>query len=264
VALSTDEPVLDRGPIRSAGFDRYSAWIENGPLPRRRFDDRRDIYGAVSYWDAPLLRAAGVCSTVRIGAITLGTDKLDHFFEEGYNGWRRAEFGATPEEAIRWATHTELGIYGLKSSETFSYADLRADWDGYTFYDTLLGPQSVVQRGSDGCLARTGDFDWSRYVTWEYDEVMNPSVYTPETQDGINLRLTEVSGRMCDGYRVWGGVDYQRHLAGVLGQRPAYASDEAPRRYDPFQLADLCDGDGWVTAPVSSLLDDRLDAVAED
>lgn len=241
VELSANEFVGDRGGLRAFGFDRYSAWIEKGAVPRRDFTERVDLFASTTVREAPLLKWAGVCSTVKVNGVLVGTDKLDHFFEEGYNAWRRSGRGEDFERAVEWATRTENTKYGLDSSETFSWGDLRADYDGMMFYDSLLEPGSVAVLDARGCVVPGEAFTWSDWITWEYDEVLNPPVYTPSTQRGVDRHLALNRDQYCAEYAVWGGEDYQDHLVEVLGSSPEYASDEAPVRYDPYALDELCE-----------------------
>jgi hypothetical protein len=247
-AMSTNELVNDRGGLRAFGFDRYSAWIEKGAVPRRSFLDRSDVFGSLTFRESPLLSWAGVCSTVLVNGVLVGTDKLDHFFEEGYNAWRRARYGEEPEEAVLWATRTENGKYGLESSETFSFGDLRADSDGFEFYDTLVGSEGMAEVGADGCLQPAESFTWAVWVDEDYDEVLNPPVYTPSVQQGVTRHLYEHRDEYCASYAQWGGPEYEARLADVLNTSVDYVGSEAPPRTDPYRLDELCSG--WKPSEV--------------
>lgn len=238
-----DQLVHDRGGLRAYGFDQLSAWIEQGGVPARRFDDRRDILGSLTVREAPLLVWAGVCATVRVNDQLVGTDKLDHFFEEGFAAWRRSRYGEDLEEAVAWATRTENGRYGLGTSEAFSFGDLRADADGMSFYDELLGPDGVAAVGPAGCLVPNRRFTWRDWVTWEYDEVLNPPVYTPSAQRGVTRHLETHRDAYCASYARWGSAEYEAHIAQVVQVTPWYAGPESPPRSDPYQLPALCRGD---------------------
>ncbi len=237
---AANEMVNDRGGLRAFGFDRLSAWIEKGGVPHRAFDDRRDIFGSLTFKESPLLLWAGVCSTVRVNGVLVGSDKLDHFFEEGFKAWKRARWGEEPLAGVEWAVKTENGKYGLSTSEAFSFGDLRADDDGTTFYETLLDPGGVAVIGEDGCLDLAEPFTWRDWVNWEYDEVLNPPVYTPEVQQGVTRHLAMNREVYCASYESWGGPDYEEHLRAVLTTPPAYSTPDAPPRTDPFRLGDLC------------------------
>ncbi len=242
--MAADELVPGRSGLRALGFDRYSAWVEKGDLPRRDFHDRRDIYGSLTTLQHMLLRWAGVCATVRVGDVLVGTDKFDHFFEEGFDSWRHADFGATPHEAHDFGVRTELSIYGLQASGAFSFADLQANHDGYRFYDGLLREGSVLRRGDDGCVVQVRPFSWGEWVTWRYDEVMNPSVHTERVQEGVTEHLETHRDAYCASYAVWGGAPYEAHLAAVLKSPPlGYLTEDAPLRSDPYRLRDLCSAD---------------------
>jgi len=232
--LSANELVPARRGIASMGFDRLSAWIEKGGVSRRAFDDRRDIFGSAGLRHSVLLTWAGVCSTVRVNGVLIGTDKLDHFFEEGYHQWRRGEQG------VDWATSTENGWFGLKSSGTFSFADLRANADGARFFGDLLSKGGVATLDAAGCLAPATPFTWRDYVTNEYDEVHNPPVYLPLVGEAVSRHLDLNRDAYCADYAVWGGPEHEAQLAATLAARPAYVGDRAPERTDPYRLAERC------------------------
>lgn len=237
---AANELVADRGGLRALGFDRYSAWIEKGGVPHRAFIERTDLFASTTLVESPLLKWAGVCSAVKVNGVLVGTDKLDHFFEEGFIAWRKSSDGADLDRAIAWATHTENTKYGLETSNTFSFSDLRADYDGLHFYDSLLQPGSVAVLDAEGCITEGAPFTWRDWVTWEYDEVLNPPVYTPSTQRGVDRHLTLHQEAYCAEYAVWGGPDYEAHLEEVLSSTLEYAGPAAPERTDPYRLAERC------------------------
>src|SRR5690606_24766361 len=105
-------------------------------------------------------------------------------------------------------------------------------------------PDSVVVEGEDGCLDVTRRWDWAEWVTWEYDEVLNPSVHTPLVQRGLSRHLAERRASFCESYARWGGAWYEDHLAMVLRWDPPYVLGERPVRTDPYDLPTLCGGFG--------------------
>jgi hypothetical protein len=137
---------------------------------------------------------------------------------------------------------TENGKYGLSTSEAFSFGDLRADDDGAAFYGSLLAPGGVAAVGADGCLAFAEPFTWRDWVNWEYDEVLNPPVYTPEVQAGVSRHLSTNREEYCASFREWAGPDFQQHMRSVISTLPEYATPEAPPRTDPYRLVELCGG----------------------
>lgn len=240
---SRPHPVPHRGAARSLGYGQYSAWIETSPeVDRRDFLARDDVFGPVRVRDSAVLALAGVCSTIRVGDVLIGTDKLDHFLDTGYHYTRRPDADA----AIRYGTRTERSFYGLWTSKAFSYADLAANEAGYRFYEGLLTPGSAVVRGADRCALPTGTFTWRDWITPEMDEAWNPSVYTRRVGAIVRAHVASQPARYCPTWEALGGPDYDAHLAALAV--PPYVGPRHPRREDPYGLGDLC----RVPADVSS------------
>jgi hypothetical protein len=256
--------VLGRGLLRSLGYGRYSAWLKTGPVPRRYFPDRQDIYGALSFLTSPILSLVGPCSTIRINGVLMGTDKLHHFFAEGYKYFRRSTWGRDPIAALSWGTRMERTLYGLISSNAFSYADLRSNYDGFRFYRGLLEPGSVAGLDTDGCVEQVRPWSWAEWVNWEYDEVLNPSIYTRRVQAGIDRRLDSEQASICDSYRRWGGPAYVRQLKATLSSTPDYVAGETPPRSDPFDLEVRCSATASAPPQPPDLPPSGEDTAGED
>lgn len=238
---SPDAFVEGRGEFAGMGYGRYSAFLETAPIERHTFLDRRDIYGEVGLGGSLILDGVGPCSTIRLAGVLMGTDKPDHFLGEGYAYALRSRFGAREARAVRWGTFTELSYYGLLTSRVFSFADLRANYDGYTFYRDLLREGSEVQLGPDGCATLARPFDWGDYVDAEYDEVLNPPVYPLRVKRSVTVHLRNHREAYCASYLAW-GHGYSTRLYAALAEPVPYATDKAPARQDPFRLDWLCYG----------------------
>lgn len=239
---SHSEYVRDRGEFAGLGFGAYSAWMEESPLvDRRDFRDHDDVYGDVTRRDAVILGTVGICSTVVLGGVRLGTDKPDHFFEQGYTYFLESREGRNDRRAKRWGVESELGGFGLLTSNAFSYADLYANWAGYHFYKQLLGPTSVVHRGADGCLEPGRPFDWSDWVDDAMDESLDPPLLGPVVGHLVQVRLQEHRDEYCAGYAQWGG-EVEAAKARVLARRWEWVEPSAPPFVDPYDLRSLCEG----------------------
>lgn len=238
-----DTHLSNRGLVRGMGYDRVMAFLEESPVVERRaFPERGDLFGLAKLDEAAILATAGVCGTVKLAGVLMGTDKPSHFTDVGYDYYRRSRDGLRPSRAVRYGTRTERSYYGSMTSSSFSYADLRANWDGYRFYAGLLKPGSPVQRREEGCLEVVAPFRWADWVDWEYDEVLNPSVYTAGAQAAVDRRLTLDRDHYCGQYQALGGADFDAKLAENLAKSPHYYGDKAPPREDPFGLAERCAG----------------------
>jgi hypothetical protein len=246
--------VKGRGFMPGLGHSRYSAALEQAPIDRIYAPD--GIYADVGLRGAPALATAGVCSTINIGDVRVGTDKFFHFLDEGYVYFRRSDEGAAPERGVAWGTRSEKTITGLWTSGAFSYADLRANWDGYRFYTGLLQEGSVLQRGEDGCIERVAAWDWRDWVDPEYDELLNPSVYRKPVQRAVSARLEAQRDTVCSG------------LAGELPapilDPPPYAGRKAPPRTDPFALDTICEDDVAAGDAISEAEEEPLDDVRRE
>lgn len=221
------------------GYGVFAALLETGPVDRHSFLDRSDIYGALKPGEAVVLYTVGTCSTIRMGNVLMGTDKLDHFWELGFQYAGASRWGSKPERAWRWGTFTEKLFYGLLTSDVFSYADLRANESGYRFYVELLSPTSTVQLGEDGCVKQVRPFDFAEWVDDDYDEVLNPSVYNRFVQRGVAERLAARKDEYCASYVRWRD-GYLPILADKLEEDPPYAGKRAPRHDDMYDLEQLC------------------------
>lgn len=235
-----EEYVRDRGEFSGLGFGAYSAWLEQSPeIDRRDFRDRTHIYGEVLPKDALILGLAGVCATINLGGVLMGTDKADHFWDQGYAYFIESREGRHPDWALRWGADSERGAFGLLTSNAFSYADLYANLAGYEFYRSLLTPMSRIQRTPRGCIVADKPFDWKDWVDDALDEVLDPSLYTPLVGAKVREKLWETRDEVCAGYRQW-GKDVATRRAAVMARRLVWATPDAPPADDPFLLDDLC------------------------
>lgn len=232
--------VPTRPPARKSGFGVYSGWLETAEIDRIGFVPRDDIFRNQTPWQSFILTFAGPSSTIELAGVRMGTDKIDHFLDTGFYYWRWSDQGAELERALRLGTATERTFYGLLTSKTFSYADLAANADGMRFYAQLADPGGHVARDARGCLSVARPFDWAEWVSWEWDELLNPSVHTRLVQRRLNRYLARHPEEVCEGWESWGGPTYTEHLDRTLGRTPAYVLGEHPRREDPYRLADLC------------------------
>ncbi|MEZ4239065.1 MAG: hypothetical protein R3F59_23510 [Myxococcota bacterium] len=239
---ATSPPIFvwSRGFFRSAGFSRYSAWLETTEaVDKLSFPRRRDIYGDLTMWNSVILTLAGPCSTFEVGGVRLGSDKFDHFLDVGYHYYRKA-LRKGDDAALHWGTRTEWSFYGLLTSKVFSYGDMRANWDGWLFYRDLLGPDSIFSLGDDGCVRQDRPFDWRDHVNSEWDEVLNPPVYTRLVERGVLRTLEMRRESVCTSRERW---DPGRWWEGYVDDLavPPYVTGPVPGRRDPWQLAELCD-----------------------
>jgi hypothetical protein len=237
--MTENRTVPSRGRQPQMWFGAYAAWLEDGPIERMDFRDRTDVYSEVRTGNSAILHVFGPASTIQLAGVLLGTDKIDHFWVQGYDYFRVSKDGVEPERAVRWGTRSELGIWGEATTGVFSYADLAANYDGYQFYATLLSPTSSVQRDDEGCVRMVRPFDWSDWVDWHYDEALNPSVFTEGIAQDVERWTTSKGNGICSDDAVWQtawtSVENTAHTRDGY-----YVSAKAPSRDVQTDLTDLC------------------------
>lgn len=192
--------VAGRPGLSSLGHGTYSAYLETAPEVARVTTGTAGIFEEVRLLDAPVLALAGTAATVRLGDTLVGTDKVDHFLATGFDYLRWSRWTERPDRAVRRGVRTEHLFLGRLTSKAFSYGDLSANWSGYQFYAGLLGPDSVVQLSEEACVVRVADWDWSAWVTWEWDEFANPSVYGPRVRRALTDGLAPDRPAICASY----------------------------------------------------------------
>jgi hypothetical protein len=202
-------------------------------------------------------------TTVRLHGVNLGTDKLAHFFP---NGWRYYEryhevlaAGASEDEAFaatqELGLEQELGWFGWDWG-VFSFSDMESNHQGLLWYQSLCDEEpSVLRMTSDGWVL-SKPFDIREWVNpcWDesyygntFHEALWQSVkplmreYCPLMERGdVRELLEDYERRGCHSRSV---VDLERRIRagqledwrpssplGVceLARRPTAASDYAP------------------------------------
>src|SRR5436190_10524897 len=94
---------------------------------------------------------ATLSPTIRVNGVECGTDKFDHFFQQGYRYYKiytdQLAKGKTPEEAakkaVAWGKMTEKTYFGMWVAGVYSNADLYANYAGMKFYYGLTQPIQI-------------------------------------------------------------------------------------------------------------------------
>jgi hypothetical protein len=144
--------------------------------------------------------------TIEINGVRVGTDKLAHFFSEGwwyYRDYRRARrAGRSPAEAeakaLRRGVLPERTVLGLMASGVFSVADLEANYQGMRFYGELCDAEDpqLAREAGEWRLRRPVDF--ANYVTPEWDESYQPSIFGKRRWRRVRPILLEYCERLRD------------------------------------------------------------------
>jgi hypothetical protein len=115
---------------------------------RHKFRSTPDRYKA-PYIDSPYIFMpidyATLSPTVRLYDSEFGTDKIEHFLQQGYKYYSiyREEISNKKDDkeaeqaAVRWGKHTENTYFGLLVAGVYSNGDLYANFAGMKFYQGL-------------------------------------------------------------------------------------------------------------------------------
>jgi len=190
-------------------------WVAKSTFPygHYRFDPSmgQSVYGGNPF--ARPLTLQGLSPTVNVYGTYLGTDKVGHVFQQGYEyfeAYRKAEAkGRTPEQAARAAMQVgvgqEHGFFGLVMVGVYSNADLAANYAGLKFYLNLTRPVTIDGRQRPPILViRDGLWrinpeagkDWLRpFFTDHFNEALNPSQYSGQLRGTVRSRFPERAAR---------------------------------------------------------------------
>lgn len=172
------------------------------------FSTGRGVYKTSDYSEMGIGSWFPLFPTIKISGVLLGLDKLGHFFSQGWDYMKlqldlqRNAPRMSQEEANKkikqFGIELEKGIYGLRMSGVFSFADLVANWQGYELYKNLVyGDNPHLTLSKDGYWVWNRIIDLGEYVRDEMDEVINPNVYYAST---LSLEVFEVIVANCRHY----------------------------------------------------------------
>jgi hypothetical protein len=142
-------------------------------------------------------RALQPSPTLQVNGIRFGSDKLAHFFSEGwwyYGYWKKNRNDETAEQMQRgmfnFGAGLERWIQGFKMTGVFSPADLEANYQGFIFYRQLCHGEKPLLYRKDGRWRFSDSFDIGDYVHPKWDESWNPNVYSERRWKGIRSTMS--------------------------------------------------------------------------
>jgi hypothetical protein len=154
----------------SVGRSRIEDWAETlgkkkihlPPQKITKYAGVRYMLWLQAHWGGfPILNP-----TMLINGIYVGSDKLGHFLQQGYQYYQIAKSkGAAGEKvAESFGVGTEKGNFGLQTTGVMSHADLEANRQGMRFYQQLAANANLK-------------FDIAHYINKNWNEGQNPNHY---------------------------------------------------------------------------------------
>ncbi|RLU04114.1 MAG: hypothetical protein D9N11_00770 [Ketobacter sp.] len=178
---------------------------ENDRVARRSVALQDSIYKDFIWQESPsLVLSERMASVINVDNVELGTDKLGHFFTEGFSYFAVTDqLHRSIESGLLFGEWSEAVYFGAQTTGVFSYADLTANFHGLRFWNRILAIHPDPLTGESPppyvvCLRNqwqvAGEFHWSEYV----DNAWNESVNCPLLRDEellSNVRQHDVQCR---------------------------------------------------------------------
>jgi len=201
----------------------------------------RSKYSDSIYWSVPT-NYLTLSPTVKMYGSEFGTDKIAHFFQQGYDYYKiyrkyllkGVTEKAAETQAVKWGKRTESTYFGKLVSGVYSNADLYSNFVGLRFYQGLTRSVRIgdtvrpaTLRLKDGRWEFIGDLrnDLIRpFISDHLNEAWNSSLYIPGLRSSVRkavrtkdcaawlkrfplLTKKDFDKRTSD-VRLWHGEDY--------------------------------------------------------
>jgi len=177
------------------------------------------IYRDINYIEGFSLNIKGLSDVIKVSGHLVGLDKLGHFFAEGWQYFELTrQEGKSFKHAIQWGKEQEGGKYGYSTTGIFSFADLVANFNGWRFWNRVLGKNNDPLLGFVANLLdspyvtcdiqiassirhlkivkaweHNKKLDLSEYIDGVWDEGNNCNSYAdPVIEEKVSLRIREI------------------------------------------------------------------------
>jgi hypothetical protein len=177
--------------------------------------------GESVYGSNPLAKPATLIMlspTVRMFDTYLGTDKVGHFLEQGYEyfqAYRQGEDAkldapACVQKALAVGVHEEKTIFGLLLIGVYSNADLAANYAGFKFFLNMTRPVLINGRRLEPLLVkRNGLWEINQnlpvdfmkpFISDHWNEALNPSFYSDQLRETVRSNFPSRSAKWAEFY----------------------------------------------------------------
>lgn len=185
-----------------------------------------------------------ISPTVNVYGVQFGTDKIAHFFQQGYQYYRihgrevvkGITHDAATKKAVAWGRMTENTYYGTLVGGVFSNADLFANYAGMRFFQGLTKPVNIGLLNRPATLIlKNGIWELNPsgisneiflrpFISDHLNEALNPSLFIPGLRSSIRgivkkqscpqwralfaNRTREYFQSVTDSLSLWNGENY--------------------------------------------------------
>ncbi len=208
-------------------YQPIEIWINSTDLVDRvprgveEYKHYRDSYLLSKTYPLDTARGLQPSPTLEVNQIRLGSDKLAHFFSEGwwyYKWWLKNRddhsADALQREMLRYGVTLEKWVQGKMLTGVISPADMEANYQGFIFYQQLCHGDEPLLYQQEGRWHFSETFDIGHYVSPEWDESWNANIYSDVRWKGIRQTM---AGYCQDLNSPW--VEQQRSHYAELDQK---------------------------------------------
>ncbi|MBU2038615.1 MAG: hypothetical protein KKH95_05695 [Gammaproteobacteria bacterium] len=161
---------------------------EHPQISRRRVAFRDSVYRNFIWQQSPsLVLSERVAAVIRVGDVEIGSDKLGHFFTEGYSYFEVTDrLQDSVEEGMLFGEWSESLYFGAQTTGVFSFADLAANLNGLRFWNRILAQHPDPLSGREvtpyiRCEQQrwrlVDTFHFSGYIDTAWNESVNCSAF---------------------------------------------------------------------------------------
>lgn len=185
---------------------------ENEQVSRRTINLQDSIYQDFAWQESPtLVLSERMASVIKVGATEIGTDKLGHFFTEGFSYFVVSDqLHRSIESSLLFGEWSESVYFGAQTTGVYSFADLTANFQGLRFWNRVLGIQPDPLSGQTPspyvvCVKKqwhvAETFHWADYVDSAWDESINCPLLRDEEllgsvrKQGVQCRVNQLPAK---------------------------------------------------------------------
>jgi hypothetical protein len=134
-----------------------------------------------------------ISATVKLYGAEFGTDKIAHFFQQGFTYYRKYQNGLKQglseadarKKAVRWGEFSEKTYFGTLVSGVYSNGDMVANYAGMKFYENLTHSVKIGELTKPPVFVLKDGF-WTLgstdilkpFITNHFNEALNPSKFS--------------------------------------------------------------------------------------
>ncbi len=195
-SITPDWGVIESWAEGGIALDKYMNKLLPGRdstgVPRHESDPNTSIFK-----DAKgnyVFKRWGLGSNIRVNGHLIGTDKLGHFFDQGWTYFRdKVKNRRADEEIFHQGRTNEQNEDGNKSNGQVANADLAANYYGFQFWKKVADGNDAYFKCKDGKWSQDRKFTWADYVRPSWDEGINCNEYVPDIEESVKKNIRELN-----------------------------------------------------------------------